>query len=75
MNISNKCALPIRIRFLCSTINKRKKELQLFSKELSLSEHLLNSFKSLPKQLSTIELYILTMSITTHGKKSLQKSL
>ena len=38
-------------------------------KELSLSENFLS------KQLSTIDFYILTNSITSHKKKSLQKSL
>ena len=38
-------------------------------KELSLSENFLS------KQLSTIDFYILTNSITSHNKKSLQKSL
>ena len=38
-------------------------------KELSISENLLS------KQLSTIDFYILTRSITSHNKKWLQKSL
>ena len=36
-NVSNKDALSIRKRLLRSAINKRNKELQYFSKELSLS--------------------------------------
>ena len=54
---------------LCSTINKRNKELQHLSKELSLSVNVLST------QLSTIDFYILTKSITSYNKKSLQKSL
>ena len=68
-NVSNKDALSIRKRLLRSTINKRNKELQHLSKELSLSENLLSI------QLSTIDFYILTKSITSSNKKSLQKSL
>ena len=49
--------------------NKRNKELQHVSNELSLSENVLS------KQLSTIDFYILTKSITLHNKNSLQKSL
>ena len=56
-------------RLLLSAINKRNKELQHLSKELSLSENFLST------QLSTIDFYILTKSITSHNKKSLQKSL
>ena len=62
-NVSNKDAVSIRKRLLRSTINKRNKELQHVSKDLSLSENLL------PKQLSTINFYILTKSITSHNKK------
>ena len=47
-NISNKDALSIRKRLLCSVINKRNKELQHLSKELSLSVNFLST------QLSTI---------------------
>ena len=68
-NVSNKDALSIRKRFLHSAINKRNKELQHVSKELSQSETFLS------KQLSTIDFYILNRSITSHNKKSLQKSL
>ena len=68
-NVSNKDSLSICKRLLCSTINKRNKELQHLSKELSLSENFLST------QLSTIDFYILTKSITSHNKKSLQKSL
>ena len=41
LNVSNKDALSICKRLLCSAINKHNKELQHLSKELSLSE---NSF-------------------------------
>ena len=68
-NVSNKDALSTRKRVLRSAINKCNKELQHVSKELSLSKNLL------PKQLSTIDFCILTKSITSHNKKSLQKSL
>ena len=47
-------------------MNKRNKEL---SKELSLSVNVLST------QFSTIDFYILTKSITSYNKKSLQKSL
>ena len=68
-NVSNKDALSICKRLLRSAINKRNKELQHLSKELSLSENFLST------QLSTIDFYILTKSITSYNKKSLQKSL
>ena len=68
-NVSNKDALSIRKRLLCSAISKHNKELQHLSKELSLSE------KFLCTQLSTIDFYVLTKSITSYDKKSLQKSL
>ena len=68
-NVSNKDALSIRKRLLRSAINKRNKELQHLSKELSLSENFLST------QLSTIDFYILTKSITSYNKKLLQKSL
>ena len=68
-NVSNKNALSIRKRLLCSAISKRNKELQNLSKELSLSENFLST------QLSTTDFYILTKSITSYNKKSLQKSL
>ena len=64
-NVSNKDALSIRKRLLRSAINKRNKELQHLSKELSLSENFLST------QLSTIDFYILTKSITSYNKKSL----
>ena len=48
-NVSNKDALSIRKRLLRSAINKRNKELQHLSKELSLSENFLST------QLSTID--------------------
>ena len=54
---------------LCSAINKRNEELQHLSKELSLSENILST------KISTIDFYILTKSITSCNKKSLQKSL
>ena len=68
-NVSNKDAVSIRKILLCSAINKHNKELQHVSKDLSLSENFLS------KQLSTIDFYILTKSIKSHSKKSLQKSL
>ena len=68
-NVSNKYALSIRKRLLRRTINKRNKGLKRLSKELSLSENFLST------QLSTTDLYILTKSITSYNKKSLQKSL
>ena len=68
-NVSNKDTLSICKRLLRSTINKRKKQLQHLSKELSLSEHYLST------QLSTLDFYILTKSITLYNKKLLQKSL
>ena len=57
-NVSNKDALSIRNRLLCSAINKRNKELQELSKELRLSENFLST------QLPTIDFYILTKCIT-----------
>ena len=68
-NVSNEDTLSIRKRLLRSAINKRNKELQHLSKELSLSINVLST------QLSTIDFYILTKSITSYNKKSLQKSL
>ena len=58
-----------RKRLLRCAINKHKKELQHVLKELSQSKTFLS------KQLSTIDFYILNRSITSHNKKSLQKSL
>ena len=69
LNVSNKDVLSIHKRFLWSTIKKCNKELQHFSKELSWSNFFLS------KQLYTIHFYILTKSILSHNKKSLQKSL
>ena len=79
LNVSNKDALSIRNQFITyrfinlsllrSAINKHNKELQHLSKELTLSENLLST------QLSSIDFYILTKSITSCNKKSLQKSL
>ena len=68
-NVSNKHTLSIRKTLLRSAINKRNKELQHLSKELSLSVNVLST------QLSTIDFYILTKSITSYNKKSLKKSL
>ena len=68
-NVSHTDALSIRKRLLRSAVNKRYKELQHFSKELSLSENFLR------KQLSTIDFYIPTKSISLDNKESLQKSL
>ena len=68
-NVSNKDALSIHKRLLCSTINKGNKELQHASEELSQSETVLF------KQLSTIDFYILNRSITSLNKKLLQKLL
>ena len=68
-NVSNKNALSVRKRLLRSAINKRNKEFQHLSKELSLSLNFLST------QLSTIDFCILTKSITSYNKKSLQKSL
>ena len=69
LNVSNKDALSIRKRLLRSAINKRNKELQHLSKELSLSKNFLSA------QLSAIDSYILTKSIASYNKKWLQKSL
>ena len=63
-NVSSKDALSICKRLLHRAINKHNKELQHFSKKLSLSEIFLS------KQLSTIDFYILTKSISSHNKKS-----
>ena len=68
-NVSNKDPLSIRKRLLRSAINKRNKELQHLSKELSLSINVLST------QLSTIDFYILTKSITSYNKKWLRKWL
>ena len=68
-NVSNKDALSIRKRLLHGAINKHNKVLQHVSKELNLSENFLS------KQLSTIDFYILTKSIASYNKKSLQKLL
>ena len=68
-NVSNKDTFSIRKRFLHRTINKRNKELQHVSKELSLSVNFLST------QLSTNDFYILTKSVTSYNKKSLKKSL
>ena len=65
-NVSNKGALSVRKRVLRNAINKRNKELLHLSKELTLSVNVLST------QLSTIDFYILTKSITSYNKKSLQ---
>ena len=57
-NVSNKDVLSNRKRLLRSVINKRNKELQHLSKELSLSENVLYA------QLSSIDFDILTKYIT-----------
>ena len=57
--VSNKDALSIRKRLVRGGINKRNKELQYLSKELSLSGNVLST------QLSTNDFYILTKSITS----------
>ena len=67
-NVSNKDALSIHKRLLRSAINKLNKKLQHLSKEPSLSINFLST------QLSTIDIYILTKSITPYHKKLLQKS-
>ena len=69
LNISNKDLLSIRKRLLHSATSKRNKEPQHLSKELSQSANFLST------QLSTIDFYILTESITSYNKKLLQKSL
>ena len=69
LNFSNKDVSSTLGRLLRSAINKRNKELQYISKELSLSKNFLCA------QLSTIDFYIFTESITSYNKKSLQKSL
>ena len=68
-NVSNKDALSICKRLFHGTVNKRNKELQHLSKELSLSLNFLCT------QLSTIDFYILPKSITSYNKKLLQKLL
>ena len=68
-NVSNKDVLSICKRLLHRAIKKHIKELQHLSKELGLSKNVLS------KQLSTIDIYILTKSISLYNKKQLQKSL
>ena len=68
-NVSNKDALSVRKRLLRSAISKRNKELQHFSKELGLSE---NFFCT---QLSTIDFYILTKSITSYKRIFVRNSI
>ena len=67
--VSNKDASSIRKRLLRSATSNRKKELQHVLKELSLSKNVIS------KQLSTTDFNILKKFITSHNKKSLQKSL
>ena len=64
-----KTPLSICKRLLRTAINKCNEELQHLSKELSLFVNFLST------QLSTIDFYILTKSITPYNKKLLQKSL
>ena len=59
----------IHKRLFCSSIKKCNKILQDVSKEVSQCE------KVLSKQLSTIDFYIFSRSITSCNKKSLQKSV
>ena len=68
-NVSNKDDLSIRKILLRNAINKRNKQLQHLSKELSVSENFLST------QPSSIDFYIFTKSITLYNKKSLQKFL
>ena len=62
-------AFSICKRLHRSAINKCNTELQHLSKELCLSKNFLLT------QLSSIDFYIFIKSITSHNKKSLQKSL
>ena len=71
-NVLNKDVSSIHKILLRSAINKRNKELNMFQKNL------VNPGQSetfLSKQLSTTDFYILSKSMTSHNKKSLQKSL
>ena len=65
LNVSNKDALSVRKSLLRSAINKHNKELRHLSKELCLSVNLLST------QLSSIDFYILTKSVTSYNKKFL----
>ena len=60
--------LSIRKRLLRCAIDKHNNKLTHLSKELSLSGNFLST------QLSTTDFYILTKYISSHYKKSLQKS-
>ena len=62
-------ALSLRKRLLRSATNKRNKEHQHVSTELSQSKTFLS------RQLSTIDFYLLNWSITSHNKDLLQNSL
>ena len=63
-------ALSIRKLLFRCVIYKCNKELQHLSKQLRLSKNVLS-----PQLLSAIDFCILTKSITSYNKKSLQKSL
>ena len=63
-------ALSIRKLLFRCAIYKCNKELQHLSKQLRLSKNVLS-----PQLLSAIDFCILTKSITSYNKKSLQKSL
>ena len=69
LNVSNADALSIRKRLLCCAIIKRNKELQHLSNELSLLENFLST------RLCPTNFYILTKSIISYNKISLQKSI
>ena len=70
MCIQNSLSLNLRM-FLIKMLYQSKcnKELQHLSKELSLSVNIFST------QLSNIDFYIITKSIISYNKKSLQKSL
>ena len=65
----HKDAVSIPKRLPRGAINKRNKQFQHVSKDLTLSKNFLS------KQLSTIDFYILTKSVISHNKKLLLKSL
>ena len=68
-NVSSKGASSICKRLLRSTVYNRNKELQHVLKELGISKNFIS------KQHSTIDFYIFKNFLTSHNKKSLQKSL
>ena len=72
LNVSNKDAWSINKTLFRSAINNRNKELRHISKELSISKNVISKRYI---TLSTTDFYILEKSITSHNKKSLQKSL